>query len=376
MSKREVFYEVHVKGFSQINPNIEPELRGKYSALCSKWAIEHYKSLGVTVLQLMPILKNNPLAKGKYWGYGPTSMFELNPDYGTEFELVKMINTLNKHNIKVILDVVYNHTDGFIPNLEYDHTDRYGCGFPVAVNAPESLKTIKQSIHRLLSEIGADGLRFDLGGCLLREQDGSLNPRSEILQWLEKEYSETKIFSAECYDLHGNYRDMFPSWILRISNSIRDQIRDQKQYIHTKSGTPLQNVAFVTVHDGQVLHDNCTFEGKYNLINGEDNRDGNNNNKAGNCSVEGFTEDSQVLCWRQARADSMLNALQNYPGNVLLYQGDIDVNEDGRWVARMTNTQFGCNNVYCQDNLVGWVIWQKLGFKRLKLLQSKLNPVR
>ena len=373
--EREVFYEVNVKGFSKLNKNIPKGKRGKYSALCDPWSLKHYKDLGVTVIQIMPIMKNNPKDKAKFWGYSSISLLELNPDFGTKASLVKTIKTLQKHGFKVICDVVYNHTGCKIEGLDYDHTDRYGCGNPVAVNEPNSLKMIKKSISYLLDDLNFNGLRFDLGGCLLREYNSSLNPNSAILKWLEDTYVGKKIFSAECYDLHGNYRHIMPDWLWRISNSIRDQIRDQKQYIHTLDGKPERNIGFVTLHDGQTLMDNCTFQGKYNLCNGENNQDGNNDNKADNCSVEGFTDDPEVLSWRQARADSMLNALYNYTGHVLLYQGDVSVNEDGRWIGRMTNTQFGNNNVYCQDNSLGYVIWDKLEYKQLKTLQEKLNPI-
>ena len=375
MFKREVFYEVHVKGFSMLNKNIAKSKRGKYSALCSPWALKHFKELGVTVIQIMPIFKNAEDNKGKYWGYGPIDLFNLNPDYGTKKSLTNTIKALESAGFKVICDVVYNHTGASIKELDYDHTDRYGCGFAVAVNEPDSLKMVKKSISWLLDDIGFSGLRFDLGACLLREYNGSLNPNSDIIKWLEKTYSKTKIFSAECYDLHGNYRDLFPDWILRISNSIRDQIRDQKQYVHTKDGLPERNIGFVTCHDGQTLMDNCTFEGKYNLPNGENNSDGNNDRKANNCTIEGFTDNQQVLYWRQARADSMLKALQSYTGHVLLLQGDVAVTEEGKWYGRMTNTKFGCNNTYCQDNEMGWVIWDKLSFEELKALQDKLNPL-
>lgn len=369
---REVFYEVNAKGFSKLNKNIEEE---GFLGLCSDWALNHYKELGVTVIQIMPIMKNDPLSSGKYWGYSPISLFDIDPECGTKAELIKTIKILHNNGFKVICDMVYNHSGRKLDGLDYDHTDRYGCGNPIAVNEPRSLKMIKKSITMILDEIKFDGIRFDLGGCLLREIDGSLNENSAIMQWLEKTYSKRKIFSAECYDLHGNYRHLFPNWMNRISNSIRNQIRDQNQFIHTKDGIPERNVGLVCVHDGQTLMDNCTFEGKYNLPNGENNRDGNNDNRANNCTVEGFTDDPQILCWRQARADSMLKALQNYPGHVLLYQGDVAVNEEGRWIGRMTNTNFGNNNVYCQDNEMGWVIWDKLSFEELITLQKKLNPL-
>jgi isoamylase len=376
MFKREVFYEVHVKGFSMLNKDIEKSKRGKFLGLCSKWALDHYKELGVTVIQIMPIMKNDPKSTGKFWGYGPISFFELNPEYGTEAELIETIKTLHEHGFKVISDQIFNHTGCKIEGLDYDHTDRYGCGYPVSNNEPNSLKMIKKSITYLLDTLNLDGIRFDLGACLLREIDGSINPNSKIIKWLEDKYSKTKIFTAECYDWHGNYRNVCPEWLWRISNSIRDQIRDQQQYIHTLDGKPERNVGFVTVHDGQTLLDNCSFQGKYNYCNKEDNRDGNNDNKADNCTVEGFTDDPQILCWRQARADSMLKALQNYTGHVLLLQGDVAVDDDGNWIGRMTNSQFGCNNSYCQDNPLGWVIWEKLNAKQLKLLQHKYNPVQ
>lgn len=371
--KREVFYEVHVKGFSMLNRGIEESKRGKYLGLCDDWSINHYKELGVTVIQMMPILKNDPNYKGKYWSYCPVSLFELNPDYGTEDELKEMIDVLQDNGFKVICDTVYNHSGCVIEGLDYDSIDRYGCGNPISVNTPNSLTIIKRSITYLLDSLGFNGLRFDLASCLLTMPDGSLNSQSPIIQWLEDNYSKTKLFSGECYNLHGNHRWLFPKWIKRISNSIRDQIRDQQQFIHTKEGDPLDNVGFVCCHDGQTLLDNCTFEGKYNLANLENNEDGNNNNKANNCSIEGFTDDKQVLAWRQSRADSMLKALHSYTGNVLLLQGDVVVDDKGKWIGRMTNTQFGNNNVYAMDNKVGWVIWDKLDKKGYEDLLNNLN---
>lgn len=359
MFNREVIYEVNVRAFSMLNKNIKKINQGKILGLCDDWSLKHYKELGVTVIQVMPIMKNDINYAGRFWGYHPVSLTELNSDYGTEAEFKETINTLHKHGFKVICDSVINHTGTKLEGLDYDHTDRYGCGCPVSVNSPNSLVEIKKAVRYLLDDLKFDGIRWDLGGCLLRMSDGALNPNSPILEWLGETYSKTKIFSAECYDLHGNYRHLFPSWMWRISNSIRDQIRDQKQYLHTKDGNPEINIGFVCVHDGMVLRDLTEYSHKYNEANGEDGRDGTNDNKSFNCGVEGKTDDPQILAWRQARADSMLRALYNYTGHVMLYQGDVAVNETGGWVGRMTNTQWGNNNSYRMDNKVGWVIWDK-----------------
>lgn len=365
MFQREVFYEVHVKGFSMLNKDIDESVRGKWLGLCSPWALDHYKELGVTVIQLMPIFKNNPDYKGKFWGYCNISFFETNPDFGSHEDMVTMLNTLHEHGFKVIIDTVLNHSgevsDGVgMEGVVFSKEDHTGCGFPIAVNEPESLETIKEALGYWLTGIGFDGCRFDLAGCLGREEGKGFNPNSEMLQWLEETYVGDKIFTGECYDLGGNFEHLFPDWLWRINNNIRDQIRDQHQYIHTEHGTPENNIGFLTVHDGMVLRDLTEYSYKNNEANGEDGRDGNNDNKSFNCGVDGPTDDPQILYWRQSRADWMLNALQNYTGHVLLLQGDVSINDKGRWIGRMTNTQFGNNNVYCQDNETGWVIWDKL----------------
>lgn len=329
-------YELHVKGLTALHPDVSEENRGKFLGVCEDVMIEHYHSLGVDAVQLMPVFDS----KESYWGYDVVSWMDLNPKYGTECEFRLMCRTLQEAGIKVIIDVVYNHTASPIPGVHYYDWNVTGCENTVDVKA--SLPVIMESIDYWMEYV--DGMRFDLAGVLGRE-GGNFNPEARFFKEMIKHAYRGKILIAEPYDLGEYSLGRFPKYWLELNTKIRDQIREQHRYLHT-SFDYRKSIAFVTCHDGFTLQDLVSYNYKHNLANGEGNRDGSDCNLSYNCGVEGFTEDPQIRAWRKARKEYMLNVLDGYPGHKLILAGD-----------EVGNSQNGNNNAWNQDNAIGWVNW-------------------
>lgn len=337
------FYELNVKGLTMLHPLIPNEKKGKFLGVCDPVMINHFKTQHVDVIQLMPVFDKHET----YWGYDPISWMELNPEFGTLEEFKEMLNTLQAHGFKVILDVVYNHTAVPLDGVTYYKGDLHnitGCGNTVDVRA--SLDVIMESIHYWMRDIGVDGMRFDLAA-VMGIENGVFNKEAEFFKQMWQ--YQDKILVAEPYAACGYYEfGNFPDNWLELNCKFRDAVRQNHEYWCNEIDWK-RSVNFITCHDGFTLEDLVSYSRKYNDANGEDNRDGRDDNHSYNHGVEGVTSCPDVLNARKASKDRMQWQLEHHSYHYLVLAGD-----------EVDNTQFGNNNAYCQDNEIGWVIWPEL----------------
>jgi glycogen debranching enzyme GlgX len=419
---RTVIYEAHVKGLTIHHPEVPEQQRGTYAALGSPAIIGHLKSLSVTTIELLPVHHFvSELAVGRrglvnYWGYNSVGFFAPHADYSssgsrgeqvTEFK--QMVKNLHAAGIEVILDVVYNHTAeadpegpalcfrGFDDGSYYrnDGWGRYadvtGCGNTVAVSEPQVLQLVMDSLRYWVTEMRVDGFRFDLAPALLRN-----GPHVDLhAPFLTAVHQDPVLrgvkLIAEPWDatgegyLVGAFPPPWCEWNDRYRDSVRDFWRGQSGGVHTLASrfsgssdlyaddgrSPFSSVNFVTAHDGFTLRDLVSYDRKHNEANGEDSRDGTDDNRSWNCGVEGETDDLEILALRRRQAANMLATLLLSTGVPMLTAGD----ELGR-------TQGGNNNAYCQDNEVSWVSWEHdpqwghlFGLARTLLALRAAHPV-
>ena len=395
-----VIYEMHVKGFTKLHPEIPPELRGTYAGLAHPAAISHLQSLGVTAVELMPIhhfltcprhlvehgLKN-------YWGYdslaylAPYSGYSASGSLGEQVrEFKQMVKALHKAGIEVILDVVYNHTgesDHLGPTLSLrgiDNTSYYrleeedprlymdftGCGNSLNAREPQVLKLIMDSLRYWVQECHVDGFRFDLASALARELY-AVDRLASFFDIIHQDPTlENVKLIAEPWDVgEGGYQvGEFPLLWSEWNGKYRDTVRDfwrgedsrlaEFAYRFTGSSdlymsngrSPNASINFVTAHDGFTLNDLVSYNRKHNQANGEDSRDGDNHNRSWNCGEEGETNDPFILNLRQQQRRNFLVTLLLSQGVPMLVMGD-----------EMGRSQGGNNNAYCQDNEVSWLDW-------------------
>jgi glycogen operon protein len=394
-----LIYELHVKGFTALHPQIPDALRGTYLGLASEAAIQHLVSLGVTAVELMPVhhhvddwhLVQREL--GNYWGYNTLAYFAPDSRYTTSAsplecvrEFKMMVRALHAAGLEVILDVVYNHTaEGNhlgptvslrgIDNATYyrlqPHAPRYyqdftGCGNTLNMRSPRVLQLIMDSLRYWVTEMHVDGFRFDLAATLARTAH-AFDPRSPFLQAVHQDpvLAQVKLI-AEPWDLgEGGYQlGGFPpgwsEWNDKYRNTVRAYWKgDSGQIgeiaarvagsgdIFERSGRgPGASVNYVTAHDGFTLQDLVSYQAKHNEANQEGNRDGSNDNRSWNCGVEGPTEDTAINSLRDKQKRNLLATLFLSRGVPMLLAGD----ELGR-------TQQGSNNAYCQDSELSWIDW-------------------
>lgn len=338
----EVIYEAHPTGTFINCLEILPEHRNKITAFMQPYAIKHLKKLGVTTVQLMPIFDS----EGTYWGYDPISWFDINPAYGNIQDLKKTVSILQKNGLKVVLDVVYNHVhndyiqqfkDNGVHFYDWDVT---GCGN--TVNVRESLPVIMDSINYWLREIGCDGMRFDLAGVLGRE-GGNFNPNAKFFHELSA-YKD-KLLIAEPYDIAEFSLGRFPDYMRELNTRARDHIRQGSTYWCDDLDWE-RSINFVTCHDGFTLEDLVSYNSKHNEANGENNRDGCDNNISWNHGVEGPTTNEAVLLARKLKKQKLLADLRVSSHSILLRAGD-----------ELGNTQWGNNNAYKYGNHTSYVNW-------------------
>jgi glycogen operon protein len=396
-----VIYEVHVKGFTVRHPEIPRDKRGTYAGLASPPAIGHLERLGVTAVELLPVhhsVSEKALwERGltNYWGYNSIGYFAPDARFsssgvrgGQVAEFKTMVKTLHQAGIEVILDVVYNHTaEGSqhgpaacfrgIDNAAYYRLDpenrrRYvdytGCGNTLNMLHPRSVQLIMDSLRYWVLEMHVDGFRFDLAAALARglHEVDRLSSFFDVIHQ-DPVISQVKLI-AEPWDVgEGGYQvGNFPVGWAEWNGKYRDTIRrywrgDPGQlpelgYRLTGSSDlyeaggrrPYASVNFVTAHDGFTLADLVSYNAKHNLANGEDDRDGTDDNFAWNCGVEGRTDDEKVARLRERQ-------VRNFLATLLLSQG-IPMLCGGDEIAR---TQGGNNNAYCQDNDVSWFHWSQ-----------------
>ena len=389
-----IIYELHVKGFTQLHPEVPEAYRGKYLGLCSDEVINYLKKLGVTTIQLMPcfsfMTESRLLEKGleNYWGYNPVNFFAPDWRYAVEdpvAEFKHMVRTLHESGLEVILDVVYNHTaegevdegtfsfkglDSKTYYLYEDHfqsfTNYSGCGNTVNIHHPQVRRLVADSLRYWVEEMHVDGFRFDLGVALGRHGE-HYSKEACLFGIIEQDpvLSQT-LLVAEPWDIgpHGYQLGNFPDHWTEVNDRFRDTARafwrgdtgyladfatrilgsrdhfDRSRRSHTTS------VNHVTYHDGFTLEDLVSYTVRHNHDNGEDNRDGHGHNISINHGSEGPTEDDDIIARRQLHKRNLMATLFLSRGTPHLLAGD----EFGR-------TQGGNNNAYCQDNEVSWVHW-------------------
>jgi isoamylase len=414
-----VIYELHVKGFTVRHPDVPDHLRGTYAGLVSPPIIEYFKKLGITAVELMPIhdfLDDKTLLdRGlrNYWGYNTTNYFAPEARYcssgdrGQQIgEFKTMVRELHRANIEVILDVVYNHTsegNQMGPTLSFrgidNHTyyrlvennpryymDYTGTGNTLNVRHPQVLKMVMDSLRYWILEMHVDGFRFDLAAALARELH-DVDRLSSFFDVINQDPVISKVkLIAEPWDVgEGGYQvGHFPVLWAEWNGKYRDVVRrywkgDDGQLLelgyrltgssdlYRRDGRrPSASINFVTAHDGFTLQDLVSYNQKHNQANGEDNRDGTNENYSWNCGVEGPTDDPNVIALRERQKRNMLTTLLLSQGVPMICIGD----ELGR-------TQEGNNNAYAQDNEISWVDWNlNDGKKALEEFTVKLIKLR
>jgi glycogen operon protein len=394
-----VIYEVHVKGFTQLDPRVPAEIRGTYAGLAHPASIRYLKKLGITAVELLPVhafahdgfLLHHGLSN--YWGYNTIGYFAPQPTYasvssttGVVAEFKQMVKALHKAGIEVILDVVYNHTaegnhEGPVlsmrgldnqayyrlvtdnPAFYMDYT---GTGNTLNMRHPHVLQLVMDSLRYWIQEMHVDGFRFDLASALARglHEVDRLGAFFDLIQQ-DPVVSRVKLI-AEPWDVGeggyqvGNFPPLWSEWNGKYRDWIRDYWRSEPGSLpelgsrFTGSGDlyeagtrfPHASVNFVTAHDGFTLRDLVSYNEKHNEANGEDNRDGESHNRSYNCGAEGPSDDPAVNRLRRRQQRNLLATLFLSQGVPMLVAGD----EIGR-------TQRGNNNAYCQDNEVSWLDW-------------------
>ncbi|KXC05123.1 glycogen debranching protein GlgX [Microbacterium hominis] len=394
-----VIYEAHVKGLTELHPEIPEEIRGTYSAIAHPAIIEHLKHIGVTAIELMPVHQfvNDSTLQEKglsnYWGYNtiaflaPQNTYASTGQRGQQVQEFKsMVKALHAVGIEVILDVVYNHTaegnhlgptlsmrgidNEAYYRLEADdkryYTDYTGTGNSMNVGNPHTLQLIMDSLRYWVLEMHVDGFRFDLAATLAREfyEVDRLAAFFEIVQQ-DPVISQVKLI-AEPWDIGpggyqvGNFPPQWTEWNGKYRDTVRDLWRGEPATLgefasrltgsadlYENSGRrPVASINFVTAHDGFTLRDLVSYNEKHNEANGEDNNDGESHNRSWNCGVEGPTDDQGVLTLRARQQRNFLATLLLSQGVPMISHGD----ELGR-------TQGGNNNGYAQDNEITWIDW-------------------
>ena len=391
-----VIYEMHVAGYTRRHPDVPPHLKGTYAGLCTPQVIDHLRSLGVTSIELLPVqafIDDRPLvSRGlvNYWGYNTIGFFAPEARYGAGnpvHEFKTMVKTLHSAGMEVILDVVYNHTgEGNergptlcfrgIDNHAYyrlgDEDKRFcadftGCGNSLDLRNPRVLQLVVDSLRYWVSEMHVDGFRFDLATTLARDsphfdrlsnffavlrQDPVLSPRLLIAEpWdLGDGGYQVGGFPPGWGEWNDQYRDTMRAYWKGDGGLIGDFARrltgSHDLYGHNERG-PIASVNFITAHDGFTLHDLVSYNEKHNEANGEDNRDGTDNNLSWNHGVEGPTDDPDIAWLREQQKRNLIATLLVSQGIPMILAGD----EVGR-------TQDGNNNTYCQDNELNWLDWR------------------
>ena len=389
-----VIYELHVRGFTMRHPQVPEALRGTYAALASAPIIGHFKRLGVTSLELMPVhaaITDRHLAdKGlqNYWGYNTLGFFAPEMRYCASQQVEEfktMVKTLHRAGLEVLLDVVYNHTcEGNqwgptlslrgLDNASYymlgedrrGYADFTGCGNTVNLESPRVLQMVMDSLRYWVEEMHVDGFRFDLATALARE-GGAVQPLGGFFDVIRQDPVLNRVkLIAEPWDLgSGGYQvGRFPHGWAEWNDRYRDGMRSYwkgdggligefarrltgSSDVYGRSGKkPHASINFITAHDGFTLHDLVSYERKHNEANGEDNRDGHDDNRSWNCGAEGPSDDPAIVALRERQKRNLLATLLLSLGVPMLLAGD----EIGR-------TQGGNNNAYCQDNETSWVDW-------------------
>jgi isoamylase len=405
-----IVYETHVKGFTKRMPGVPEEIQGTYAGLAHPKAIQHLVDLGITSVELLPVhqfVQDSTLTdKGlsNYWGYNTIGFFAPYGGYssvgdtgGQVAEFKSLVKALHAAGLEVILDVVYNHTaegnhmgptlsfkgldNGAYYRLVEEQKDAYfdttGTGNSLNVGHPAALGLIMDSLRYWVQEMHVDGFRFDLATTLTR-QTGDASLRSAFLDLtLQDPVLDPIKLIAEPWDTAGYQVGGFPAEWSEWNGKFRDDVRDFWSGADSLLGTtsqrvlgspdvyqvsrraPMCSVNFVTAHDGFTLADLTAYNQKHNAANGEDNNDGESDNKSFNNGAEGPTDDVAVNEKRLRARKNLLGTLLLSAGVPMLLGGD----EIGR-------TQGGNNNAYCQDNEISWYDWDAVDEDLLSFTQE------
>ncbi|MEL4356410.1 MULTISPECIES: glycogen debranching protein GlgX [unclassified Luteococcus] len=391
-------YEMHVKGFTaQSTSGVDADARGTYHGLIQQ--IPYLQELGVTTVELLPVQQFDwqtaPPGRTNYWGYQPMALFAPHAQYssrrdplGPVEEFQDLVKALHCAGIEVILDVVFNHTseEGVggpvtswrgLDNLTYyivrtqdglAYDDFTGTGNTFNTNETVVRRLILDCLRSWVQHLHVDGFRFDLASVLSRGQDGVPLRNPPILWDIETDpvLADTKII-AEAWDAVGLYEvatfvgDRWAVWNGAYRDTTRrflkgdagqahhfaDSLTGSARLFSQPDRDPLRSINFVTAHDGFTLNDLVSYDHKHNEANGEDNRDGANDNESWNCGVEGPTDDAEVEALRERQIRNFLVALMVSQGRPMMLMGD-----------EVRRTQQGNNNAYCQDNELSWFDWQ------------------
>ena len=394
-----VIYEAHVRGMTNLNLDVPPDIRGTYAGLAYPSVIEYLRKLGVTAIELMPIHQfvNDSFLQEKglsnYWGYNTIGFFAPHNAYSSSGqrgeqvnEFKSMVKAYHRAGMEVILDVVYNHTaegNNLGPTLSFKgidngayyrlvdndrrhYFDTTGTGNSLLMRSPHALQLITDSLRYWVTEMHVDGFRFDLAATLAR-QFQEVDKLSAFFDIVEQDpvISRVKLI-AEPWDLgSGGYQvGGFPSswseWNGRYRDCVRDFWRSQPSTLpefasrlmgssdlyQMNGRRPVASVNFITAHDGFTMNDLVSYNEKHNDANGEGNRDGESNNRSWNCGVEGPTTIKDVNDLRQQQMRNMFATLLCSQGIPMICGGD-----------EVARTQQGNNNAYCQDNALSWTNW-------------------
>jgi len=416
-----LIYEVHVKGFTQRHPDVPAELRGTYAGMSSAPAIEHLTELGITAVELLPIHQHvderHLVEQGlrNYWGYNTIGFFAPDVRYAATDdpvgEVKSMVRRLHDAGIEVILDVVYNHTgesNHLGPTLSFRGIDNFayyrldpgdrrmyvdytGTGNTLDATSPRVLQLIMDSLRYWITEMHVDGFRFDLASALARELH-DVDKLGSFFDIIHQDpiISQAKLI-AEPWDVgpggyqvgnfpvgwaewNGKYRDTVRRFWKGVGGQVSElgyRLTGSSDLYAGSGRQPHASINFVTAHDGFTLNDLVSYEAKHNEANGEDNRDGDDNNESMNFGVEGETDEEGIIEQRERQKRNLLATVLLSQGVPMLLGGD----EIGR-------TQRGNNNGYAQDNEISWFDWdlsrrdrQLLGFTRAVIALFHAHPV-
>ena len=414
-----VIYEAHVKGLTQTHPGIPEDIRGTYAAVAHPVMIEHYKKIGVTAIELMPVhqfVHDSHLADlglKNYWGYNTIGFLAPHNDYaatgqrGQQVQEFKaMVKALHAEGLEVILDVVYNHTAegnhmgptlGFrgIDNAAYyrlvdddrsHYYDTTGTGNTLLMKHPHVLQLIMDSLRYWVNDMHVDGFRFDLASSLAR-QFHEVDRLSAFFDLVQQDpvVSQVKLI-AEPWDIGeggynvGGFPPLWTEWNGKYRDTVRDYWRGDEATLaefalrltgsadlYEQDGRrPFASVNFVTAHDGFTLHDLVSYNDKHNDPNGEDGNDGESYNRSWNCGVEGETDEIEIVALREQQKRNFLTTMLLSQGVPMILHGD----ELGR-------TQGGNNNVYAQDSPLAWIDWDRArDFQVLTDFTARLTKLR
>jgi glycogen debranching enzyme GlgX len=397
-----VIYELHVKGFTRLHPEVPEELRGTYAGLASDASVRYLKDLGITTVELLPVHQSVPepdlglVGLTNYWGYNslgffaPHNAYSASGDLGQQVtEFKAMVKALHAAGIEVVLDVVYNHTAegsplgptlsfrglddiGYYKHVDWasdgsTYFDVTGCGNTVDAAHPPALRLILDSLRYWVTEMHVDGFRFDLAPALARTghrvdlgghfittigQDPVLRHVKLIAEPWDASMDGYQVgrFPPPWCEWNDRYRDTVRDFWRLDSGGIRDiasRLSGSSDLYADDGRSPYASVNFITAHDGFTLRDLVSYNNKHNEANLEHNRDGTDNNRSWNCGVEGETDDPEVNALRHKQAANLLATLCLSAGVPMITAGD----ERGR-------TQAGNNNAYAHDDEVSWVDWR------------------